>query len=95
MLVNNVNLTMFGDESRSASRERSAGAIVWLESFAVLSECSVQVAQHIENCSEPRPLFGVFVREYCVLALTVEHCRSRAMANLRKNHVPRRQLPGG
>jgi hypothetical protein len=48
---------------------------VWLKYFEVLSESLVQVAQRIENGSDPGLQLRIFVREHCVITLTVQHCR--------------------
>jgi len=65
---------------RTAKHLGSAGPsvaveTVWLKYFEVLSESLVQVAQRIENGSDPGLQLRIFVREHCVITLTVQHCR--------------------
>ena len=68
--------------------------ILRLKCFEMLSECFVQVAQRVENGSDPGPQFGIFVREHCVVTLTVQHCQSSAVSNLRLKQMCNAAITG-
>jgi hypothetical protein len=50
--------------------------IAWLKCFEMLSEGVVHIGECVENGSNPRPQFGIFVRKHRVIALTIQHCRA-------------------